>query len=104
LLGTLTAIRRTAKSVAISPRTGRERGHGSCAADVRDPTGAPGGGTPVTGGRSYREAHLLMELLADAGIVSSLDLVEVNPILDERNRTARIVVELAASLLGKKIL
>lgn len=89
---------------AVAQMQGLERVHVSFDADVLDPTVAPGVGTPVPGGLSYREAHLLMELLADAGIVSSLDLVEVNPILDERNRTARIVVELAASLLGKKIL
>ncbi len=81
-----------------------ERVHVSFDADVLDPAVAPGVGTPVPGGLTYREAHLLMELLSDAGIVTSLDLVEVNPILDERNRTAEIVVELAASLLGKKIL
>ena len=81
-----------------------ERVHVSFDADVLDPAVAPGVGTPVPGGLTYREAHLLMELLADAGVVTSLDLVEVNPILDEKNRTAEIVVELAASLLGKKIL
>jgi arginase len=73
-------------------------------ADVLDPEEAPGVGTPVPGGLSYREAHLLMELLADWGKVTSLDLVEVNPILDRRNRTAQLMVELAASLLGKRIL
>ncbi|AEB11596.1 arginase [Marinithermus hydrothermalis] len=77
--------------------------HVSLDADVLDPTVAPGVGTPVPGGLSYREAHLLMELLAEAGIVTSLDLVEVNPILDQENRTAEIMVELAASLLGKQI-
>jgi arginase len=61
-------------------------------------------GTPVPGGLTYREAHLLMELLADAGVVTSLDLVEVNPILDVQNKTAGIMVEMAASLLGKAIL
>jgi arginase len=81
-----------------------ERVHVSFDADVLDPTVAPGVGTPVPGGLSYREAHLLMELLADAGLVTSLDLVEVNPILDNRNTTARIMVEMAASLLGKTIL
>lgn len=81
-----------------------ERVHVSFDADVLDPSVAPGVGTPVPGGLTYREAHLLMELFADAAIVTSLDLVEVNPILDEKNRTAEIVVELAASLLGKKIL
>ena len=80
------------------------RVHVSLDADVLDPEIAPGVGTPVQGGLTYREAHLLMELLADAGIVTSLDLVEVNPILDRENRTAAMMVELAASLLGKSIL
>ncbi|MDZ7707304.1 MAG: arginase [Trueperaceae bacterium] len=78
--------------------------HVSFDADVLDPVIAPGVGTPVAGGLSYREAHLLMEILASTGRVTSLDLVEVNPILDERNRTAEIMVEMAASLLGKTIL
>ena len=72
-------------------------------ADVLDPTLAPGVGTPVPGGLTYREAHLLMEILAESGRVQSLDLVEVNPILDERNRTAEMLVGLALSLLGKRI-
>ena len=79
------------------------RVHLSLDADVLDPEVAPGVGTPVPGGLTYREAHLLMELFADAGRVTSLDLVEVNPILDRENRTARLMVELAASLLGKSI-
>lgn len=78
--------------------------HVSLDADVLDPTLAPGVGTPVPGGLTYREAHLLMELLAQSGRVRSLDLVEVNPILDERNRTAEMMVGLALSLLGKRIL
>lgn len=77
--------------------------HVSLDADVLEPEIAPGVGTPVPGGLTYREAHLLMELLADAKIVTSLDMVEVNPILDIANRTAKIMVELASSLLGKKI-
>jgi arginase len=77
--------------------------HVSFDADVLDPEIAPGVGTPVAGGLSYREAHLLMELFADSGRVTSLDLVEVNPILDRENRTANLLVGLAASLLGKKI-
>jgi arginase len=64
---------------------------------------APGVGTPVPGGLTFREAHLLMELFADSGRITSLDLVEVNPILDRENRTANTLVGLAASLLGKKI-
>jgi arginase len=81
-----------------------KRVHVSFDADVLDPVVAPGVGTPVPGGLSYREAHLLMELLADAKIVTSLDLVEVNPILDVQNKTAQIMVEMTASLLGKRIL
>ncbi len=77
--------------------------HVSLDADVLDPEIAPGVGTPVPGGLTYREAHLLMELLSDTNLVTSLDLVEVNPILDVANRTARIMVELASSLLGKSI-
>ena len=78
--------------------------HVSFDADVLDPDLAPGVGTPVPGGLTYREAHLLMELLAEGDHVRSLDLVEVNPMLDVRNRTATIMVGMAASLLGKKIL
>ncbi len=81
-----------------------DRMHVSFDADALDPGLAPGVGTPVPGGLSYREAHLLMELLADSGRTTSLDLVEVNPILDSQNRTAAIMVEMAASLLGKSIL
>lgn len=79
------------------------RVHVSLDADVLDPEVAPGVGTPVPGGFTYREAHLLMELFADARRVTSLDLVEVNPILDRENHTGRVMVELAASLLGKRI-
>jgi len=81
-----------------------ERIHVSLDADVLDPAVAPGVGTPVVGGLTYREAHLLMELVAADGRVASLDLVEVNPTLDVHNRTAHVMVELAASLLGKRIL
>jgi arginase len=78
--------------------------HVSFDADALDPAVAPGVGTPVAGGLGYREAHLLMELLASSGRVRSVDLVEVNPILDERNASARVMVELAASLFGRTIL
>jgi len=78
--------------------------HVSLDADVIDPDVAPGVGTPVRGGLSYREAHLAMELVAEAGIASSLEVVEVNPILDRRNETARLAVELLASALGARIL
>ena len=78
--------------------------HVSLDLDSVDPRAAPGVGTPVPGGLSYREAHLLMEVLADSSRIGSVDLVEVNPILDERNVTAQLALELLASLLGKKIL
>ena len=72
--------------------------------DALDPVEAPGVGTPVPGGITYREAHLLMEILADSGKVSSMDLVEINPILDIANKTAELAVELTLSALGKSIL
>ncbi|MEJ2749058.1 MAG: arginase [Anaerolineae bacterium] len=78
--------------------------HVSLDMDSLDPDEAPGVGTPVPGGLSYREAHLLMEILGDNGRVHSLDIVEINPILDDRNKTAELAVELAASLLGQRIL
>jgi arginase len=83
---------------------GTEGYHVSFDLDVLDPREAPGVGTPVLGGISYREAHLAMELLAQAGGLRSLDLVEVNPILDEHNATAELAVEMALSALGKRIL
>ncbi len=78
--------------------------HVSLDMDSLDPDVAPGVGTPVPGGLTYREAHLLMEILAEWGKIGSLDIVEVNPILDRRNQTAQMAVELTASLLGKRIL
>ncbi|MEK7276159.1 MAG: arginase [Chloroflexota bacterium] len=78
--------------------------HISLDMDSLDPMEAPGVGTPVPGGLTYREAHLLMEILSDSGKVASLDIVEVNPVLDERNRTAKLGVELAASLFGKRLI
>jgi arginase len=78
--------------------------HVSFDMDVCDPTIAPGVGTPVKGGLNYREAHLVMEIVADSAALTSLDLVEVNPTLDERNMTAQLGAELALSALGMKIL
>jgi arginase len=78
--------------------------HVSFDLDVCDPTIAPGVGTPVKGGLDYREAHMVMEIVADSGLLLALDLVEVNPILDDRNTTAALAAELAASALGQKIL
>ncbi len=78
--------------------------HLSIDMDALDPIEAPGVGTPVPGGISYREAHLLMEILSDSGKISSMDLVEINPILDIANKTAQLAVELILSALGKSIL
>jgi arginase len=78
--------------------------HLSLDMDSLDPTHAPGVGTPVSGGLTSRETHLIMEMLADHGKISSMDIVEVNPILDDRNRTAELAVELAASVFGKSII
>lgn len=78
--------------------------HVSFDLDVCDPTIAPGVGTPVKGGLDYREAHMMMEIVADSGLLRGLDLVEVNPILDDRNITAVLGTELASSALGQKIL
>jgi arginase len=78
--------------------------HVSLDMDVVDPEVAPGVGTPVRGGLSYREAHLAMELIAESGLADALEVVEVNPILDRENETARLAVELVASALGARIL
>ena len=77
--------------------------HLSFDVDFLDPEVAPGVGTLVPGGATYREAHLIMELLHDSSVVHSLDIVELNPFLDDRGRTARSVVELIASLFGQQI-
>ena len=78
--------------------------HVSLDLDAVDPTVAPGVGTPVKGGLDYREAHLVMETVADAGVMTSLEVVEVNPILDAGNASAEFAVELVQSAFGKKIL
>jgi arginase len=78
--------------------------HVSLDMDWIDPEDAPGVGTPVRGGATYREAHLAMEIIADHGRMMSFEIVEVNPVIDEHNRTAMLAVELAASAFGKKIL
>lgn len=78
--------------------------HVSLDMDWVDPEDAPGVGTPVRGGATYREAHLAMEIMADHGRMLSLEVVEVNPVIDEHNRTADLAVELISSAFGKKIL
>jgi len=77
--------------------------HVSLDVDFLDPSIAPAVGTTVPGGATEREAHLVMELLHDSGLVTSLDLVELNPFLDERGRTASLMVDLTASLLGRRV-
>ncbi len=77
--------------------------HVSFDVDFLDPALAPGVGTLVPGGATYREAHLVMEMLHDSGLVRSVDLVELNPFLDERGRTARLAIELVGSLFGQQI-
>ncbi|MFC4620493.1 arginase [Camelliibacillus cellulosilyticus] len=78
--------------------------HLSLDLDGLDPSDAPGVGTPVNGGISFRESHLAMEMLADANMITSVEFVEVNPILDEKNKTAIVAVDLAGSLFGEKLL
>ncbi|TKT69921.1 arginase [Aquamicrobium sp. LC103] len=78
--------------------------HVSFDVDFLDPQLAPGVGTPVQGGVTFREAHLAMEMLYESGLVTSLDVVELNPTLDERGRTAGLAIELVGSLLGKTII
>jgi arginase len=78
--------------------------HVSFDLDAVDPMFAPGVGTPVGGGLSYREAHLALELVAESGRLDSFELVELNPILDRANETGQLAVELAASALGARIL
>ncbi len=78
--------------------------HVSLDVDSLDPTIAPGVGTPVPGGLTYREAHVLMETIADSKKLSSMDIVEINPMLDRYNETAQMTIELTVSLLGKRIL
>ena len=86
----------------MSDGTGRV--HVSFDLDAVDPEVAPGVGTPVKGGLDYREAHLLMEMLSDSGLMTSLEIVEANPILDVRNASAAFAVELVQSAFGKRIL
>jgi arginase len=93
-----------ALSEALTHVAGQGFVHVSLDLDVVDPDVAPGVGTPVRGGLSYREAHLAMELVSESGLATSLDVVEVNPILDRENETGKLAVELVASGLGARIL
>ncbi|WP_119067630.1 arginase [Rubrobacter indicoceani] len=89
---------------AIENLSHLDRVHLSFDLDALDPETAPGVGTPVRGGLTYREAHLVMEMLNESNIVTSLDVVEINPILDAKNTTAELAVELVASLMGRRII
>lgn len=97
----MSVVMKKAIAIATNGTTGV---HLSVDLDGLDPMYAPGVGTPVNGGFTYREGHLAMELLAASGCVTSVDFVEVNPILDSENRTGLMAVELAASLLGLTVL
>jgi arginase len=81
-----------------------DRIHLSFDLDVVDPEIAPGVGTPIRGGLTYREAHLVMELINEAAVITSIDIVEINPILDAKNVTAELAVELIGSLMGRQII
>jgi len=89
---------------AIRIASGGSGFHLSLDMDFVDPADAPGVGTPVRGGATYREAHLALEVICDSRSMVSMEIVEVNPVIDERNRTAELAVELAMSGLGKRIL
>ena len=105
---TITEVDRLGMEAVIRGALEHVRGaahvHVSLDMDVMDPFWAPGVGTPVRGGISYREAHLAMELLAGADAFGSLEVVEVNPILDRENMTGELAVELICSALGQHII
>ena len=89
---------------ALNRLSHMERIHVSLDVDCLDPMVAPGVGTPVPGGLTYREAHLLMEIIADIHAPVSMDIVEINPLMDIRNQSAKAAVDLCVSLFGKTIL
>ncbi len=97
-------IEKVMKAALARVTDGTDGVHVSFDLDAVDPTVAPGVGTPVKGGLDYREAHFLMEMLSDSGVMTSLEMVEVNPILDDRNTSASFAVELVQSAFGKRIL
>lgn len=109
LLHDMRSIDELGVAAALTPflETVRQAGgllHVSLDVDFLDPTIAPAVGTTVPGGATFREAHLIMEILHESGLVSSLDLVELNPFLDNRGQTTRIMVDLTASLFGRKVI
>lgn len=97
-------VRITDEIITSMRDSGIDHLHVSFDVDSVDPSIAPGVGTPVPGGLSFREAHFLMEGLAESGMVASMDIAEVNPILDERNRTAEFAVGIVSSCMGKRIM
>ncbi|MEK9138296.1 MAG: arginase family protein, partial [Bacteroidota bacterium] len=97
-------IHRVMKKALSKVTSGTEFVHVSFDLDAVDPTVASGVGTPVKGGLDYREAHLIMEVISEAHIMTSLEVVETNPILDTKNASAEFAVELVQSAFGKKIL
>jgi arginase len=105
---TMAEIDRIGMEAAVDTALDRLRAapwvHVSLDMDVMDPLHAPGVGTPVPGGITYREAHLMMEMVSESAMMGSLQVVEVNPILDVQNRSAQLAVELVCSGLGKRIL
>ena len=97
-------LRKVMEQAIAAASDGTAGFHLSLDMDAVDPDEAPGVGTPVRGGMSYREAHLSMEMVCDSGQMLSMEVVEVNPVLDSANRTALLGVELVTSAMGKKIL
>jgi len=91
------------ETFSVLTADGVDRVHLSFDADAIDPRHAPGTGTPVVGGLTYRESHLMMELLAEADILTSAEFTEVNPILDDQNQTAELIVQLIGSLAGQRV-
>ena len=92
------------EAIRLASSEGQNKIHVSLDMDLLDPSEAPGVGTPVRGGATYREAHLAMEMIYESGLMKSLEVVEVNPILDQQNATAELAVELILSAMGKRII
>jgi arginase len=92
------------EAIKLASNDGQNKIHVSLDMDLLDPSEAPGVGTPVRGGATYREAHLAMEMIHESSLMKSLEVVEVNPILDQQNATAELAVELILSAMGKRII